>query len=100
MIFMLETLKCVLAISDGSQDEILNFHIDCAVSAVLSYTRRTSLPKELQSIVVKLAAASYNKTGAEGQSAHSEGGISRTYEPELSDSTKTILNRYIKARVI
>lgn len=98
--FMLETLKMLLEITDTSQDSVLNFHLDSAVSAVLSYTRRTELPKALESVVIKLAVAAYNKTGAEGQSAHSEGGISRTYEPELSDSVKTILNRYIKARVM
>ena len=97
---MLRKLKMLLGISDNEQDAVLQLFLDAARDAVLSYTNRQVLPQRLESIVIQIALAAFNKAGAEGESGHSEGGISRTYEPYLSDSTKAVLNRYIKARVV
>lgn len=38
------------------------------------------IPEKYKSLQVRIAVYMANKEGAEGESAHSEGGISRTYE--------------------
>lgn len=42
------------------------------------------VPKEYDSLHVKLAIAAIRKTGAEGQNSHSENGVSRSY---MTDGT-------------
>ena len=47
---------------------------------LLAYTGRSALPKALETARVQLAAVLYNLQGTEGETAHSEGGVSRTME--------------------
>ena len=42
--------------------------------------RPDSLPDKYKGLQLRVAVALYNKRGAEGESAHSEAGVSRTYE--------------------
>ena len=98
--FMLERLKALLDIADINQDGLLSALLAEAESAALCYTRRTQLPSELESTVVRLALIAYNRRGTEGEAAHSEGGVDRTYDSGLPKDIQKILNRYIKARVV
>lgn len=41
---------------------------------------RDTVPKRYEALQCKIAAYLINKQGAEGQTAHSENGVSRTYE--------------------
>ena len=43
-------------------------------------TDLTEVPARYEYIQLQMCVALYNKKGAEGQTAHSENGISRTYE--------------------
>lgn len=97
---MLSRLKNSPQIPEDTPDAVLQDLIEGATRTVLNYTRRKTLPEELESMVVKLAKNAYARIGAEGESAHSEGGVSRTYTDELSADTKAELNRFIKARVV
>ena len=98
---MLEKLKVLIGdMADTSKDELLLLLINGAVESVLVYTRRTELPKALENTVVKMAAAAYNRIGSEGTQSYSEGCRSYSFNDELSADVKTVLNRYIKARVI
>ena len=47
---------------------------------LLAYTGRSALPKALETARMQLAVVLYNRQGAEGETAHSEGGVSRTME--------------------
>lgn len=97
---MVDKLKTLLGITDSAQDNLLEILIDDAKSAVLGYTCRTALLPELEQYVIKLAVVYYNRMGVEGQTSHGEGGISRSFDSELPESVKTVLNRYIRLRVI
>lgn len=97
---MLDKLKILLGISINSEDELLNLFLDIAADTVMNYTRRSALITELESAVLRLAVVYYNKQGAEGQTSHSEGGVSRSYDSEIPEDIRMVLNRYIKARVI
>lgn len=54
--------------------------LEDAEGMLLAYTGRMMLPGALQTAVVQLALVLYNRKGIEGQSAHSEGGVSRSME--------------------
>ncbi len=97
---MLNRLKNSPQIPDDAPDALLKDLIEGATRDVLNYTRRKTLPEELESTVVKLAKNAYARIGAEGESTHTEGGVSRTYTDELSADIKAVLNRFIKARVV
>ncbi|MGI6691164.1 MAG: hypothetical protein GX916_10080 [Clostridiales bacterium] len=59
-----------------NQDELLQSLLDEAEAAILAMTNRTEMPAALDYTQIKLAAIAYNRMGVEGQSSHSEGGIS------------------------
>ena len=50
------------------------------VAQLLAYTGRMTLPGALETALVQLAVVLYNRQGIEGQTAHSEGGVSRSME--------------------
>ena len=51
-----------------------------AEGMLLACTGRRALPDALATAQVQLAAVLFNRMGAEGETAHSEGGVSRTME--------------------
>lgn len=84
----LEKLKIYLGITDNSEDDLLSLLIEKAETAILNrrypygYTdeeRATALSR-YSDIQLDIAVYLYNKRGAEGQTGHSENGISRSYE--------------------
>lgn len=51
------------------------------------YPEATTLPTRYDGIQIQCCVALYNKKGVEGQTGHSENGISRTYESgDIPDS--------------
>lgn len=78
----LEKMKTKLGISliDGDRDNLLNLYLEDAEAFMLDFTHLNELPAGLLPAQVDLAITYYNKQGIEGQTAHSEGGISRTFE--------------------
>ena len=72
----LDKLKRRLRISDTEQDALLEDLIADAAAFVMGYTGRDPLPDAAGAAIVELTAASYNRLGLEGQSAHSEGSVS------------------------
>ena len=61
-------------------DDLLQAYLDDAQEAILNLTNLDAIPNKLLSTQVELAIIYYNKQGIEGQTAHSEGGISRSFE--------------------
>lgn len=73
--------------------------ISDAIAAVNERRRfepTSSIPFEAKysSLIVKLALASITKYGAEGETSHSENGISRTYD-NSSEYPESLLSRVI-----
>ena len=62
------------------QKETLEALLLEAEGMLLAYTGRMTLPGALETALVQLAVVLYNRQGIEGQTAHSEGGISRSME--------------------
>lgn len=63
-----------------------------AEDKILDITGRSEVPAQLDSLVVKLAVIAYNKTGSEGESSRSEGGISRAFDDLPEDDKARLIN--------
>lgn len=83
------TALAALLAPDTDTDEVLDAMVDQAGAEILNkmypfgYPDWTEIPARYEQLQVRLAAELYTKRGAEGQTTHSENGISRTW-PEKS----------------
>ena len=97
----LETLKIRLGIFDEKQDGLLAVLLDSAEDTILDVIGRDEMPARLISVQTELAIIAYNRQGAEGETARSEGGISRSFVSDLpSDMQKRLQNYPRKVGVI
>lgn len=82
---MLEKLKLMLNIKDNSKDDLLTILLAQATNKVNLATNSTTLPTQLEWIVVEMAIRRYNKLGSEGVASESVDGISKSYEGEATE---------------
>lgn len=90
----IDTLKLKLGINDTGQDALLQEYLDDAEEFILDTTHKDIIPDKLLRTQVELAIIYYNKQGIEGQTSHSEGGISRNF----SDIPESILKKIRSCR--
>lgn len=90
----LETLKIRLGISDEKQDGLLAVLLDSAEDTILDVIGRDELPARLISVQTELAVIAYNRQGAEGETARSKGGISRSFISDLPPDLQKRLQNY------
>lgn len=83
---------------DISDDLCVMLLLD-ARDMILAYTGRTELPSGLEAAQAQLALVLYNRMGIEGETAHSEGGVSRSME-SLPADIKAQLTPYRLAKVV
>ncbi len=80
---LLLRLKTRLQISNSNEDALLTEHLLSAIDVVnelRQYDAEDSVVEpQYASVAVMMAESSYNKIGAEGQTSHSENGVSRHY---------------------
>ena len=87
---MLKILKIMLGKPDGDpedySDDVLGAYLDLAGQKILGrlypfgIPEGAGVPERYQSLQCEIACYMLNKRGAEGQTSHSENGISRQYE--------------------
>ena len=82
---------------DAADDALLEDLLAEAGTFIRAYTRRAEVPAELEDAQVRIAAILFNRMGMEGESAHSEGGVSRTAEL-LPEDLRRWLNGWRVAR--
>lgn len=77
----------------AKDEELLEELLTSAGAAILSrrypfgYPSGQEIPTQYEDLQVRIAVVLFNKIGAEGETAHSENGISRTYESgDIPDS--------------
>ena len=80
----LSTLKVLLGVTDTSDDQLLLTFLSFAEGKILERLypydgEKNELPQRYNGKQLEIAVYLYNKQGAEGQTAHSENGVSRTY---------------------
>lgn len=94
----LTALKIIVGGSDTN--EVLSTYLSIAGSKILAkaYPFRqdiSEVPIQYHYLQVEIAAYLLNKRGAEGQTAHSENGISRTYESaDVPDTMLKLVTPY------
>jgi hypothetical protein len=104
MAIQLERLKIQLEIKDDDQNFLLMEMLESAKFAILSRrypfgdfpvsdTGEPILEQRYCDLQVRIAVYLYNKMGAEGQIAHSENGISRSYE--AGDIPESLLDQVV-----
>ena len=77
-------------IRDEVDDELLLELLSDAESLVLGYLNRETLPEACKNAVLRTAVALYNRMGMEGESSHSEGGVTFNTESIPGDVKETI----------
>lgn len=94
----LEKLKIQLGIKDSVGGDSLQLILDDVRDDILAWTNRATLPVTLESTQRQIAVIRYNMQGVEGQTSHSEGGISRSFDDLPPSIQKTITQyRLLKA---
>lgn len=79
----LNVLKAM--IGDSDSDEVLSTYLLLAGQKIINRAYPydptvTEVPEQYHTLQCEIAAYMLNKRGAEGQTSHSENGISRSYE--------------------
>lgn len=88
-----EKLKISLGIKDETQNDVLNLLLEDVEADLLGWTNRVTLPSTLESTQRQIAVIRYNMQGVEGQTSHSEGGVSRSFD-DLPQSIQNTINQY------
>lgn len=82
---------------DTASDDLLSDLLNQAGAMVLNrrfpfgYSAGTQVPHQYERIQISIALELFNKMGAEGETAHNENGISRTYE--AGSASPSLLNQ-------
>ena len=93
-----EKLAMLQSMTGETDQNLLSTYLTLAKGVVISKafpfgTGEEEIPRPYQSIQVEIAAFMLNKRGAEGETAHSENGVSRSYED--GDIPPSILRRIV-----
>ncbi len=89
----------VLLSPDTANDSLLSFLLSQAEGIVLNKRypfgapEGATVPTAYEHIQLQIAVELYSKMGAEGQTAHKENGIDRTYE--AADISPSLLKRIV-----
>ena len=83
---------------EGVADAQLDLLLGDAEGMLLACTCRSVLPDALVTAQVQLAAILYNRQGTEGETAHSEGGVSRAMDG-LPEEIRRQIAPYRMARI-
>lgn len=80
---MIELFKA--SVPEEKSEELIMQYLDAAQSIILAHrfpfgTDSTEVEPQYKGLQLRIAIDLYNKRGAEGEKAHSENGVSRTYE--------------------
>lgn len=93
-----EKLTMLKSMTEETDNDVLSTYLTLAKGVVLSraypYTEEEDkVPAKYDTVHVEIAAYMLNKRGAEGETAHSENGVSRSYED--GDIPPTLLRRIL-----
>lgn len=91
-------LERLAARLDCADTQTLEALLADAQGMILALTGRKTLPDALETAQVQLAVVLYNRQGAEGETAHAEGGVSRAMDG-LPQELRAQIAPYRLARV-
>jgi hypothetical protein len=94
-----QKIQTVIALTSPEETvDVVSVYLDVAAAEIINraYPYKsdvTEVPPKYDMLQCKIAAYMIQKRGAEGQTAHSENGVSRTYED--SDLPKSLTSQII-----
>ena len=97
----LARLRQMLDPADTTSDEIANAYLDMAEKAVINLAfpfgdGTEIMPEKYEGEQIEIALYMLNKRGAEGETEHSDGGVSRVYESgDIPASLKSRITAYV-----
>lgn len=94
----LEKLKLQLGIAESNKDGLLTMLLADVETDLLTWCNRSTLPAGLEPTQRQIAVIRYNMMGIEGQTSHSEGGVSRSFE-ELPQGIRSTISQFRFAKV-
>ena len=89
----------VLISPDTASDELLQYLLEQAEGIILNWRypfgapEGASVPTAYEQIQLRVALELFSKMGAEGQTAHDENGVKRTYE--AADVSPSLLKQIV-----
>lgn len=91
----LASLKSLIGVTGTDSDALLNIYLDIAERKVLNRlypfgSDNELVPKKYEHKVLEIAQYLYYRRGSEGETSHSENGVSRSYEN--ADIPKSMLD--------
>jgi len=91
----LESLETLLFPNGAQVDQrnLLEIYLDFASDIICDLRNASYVENEYLNVQLKIAVELYNKNGAEGQIAHGENGISRSYGK--SEVSEGLLNQIV-----
>lgn len=96
---MTQIEKLKLLLGEGVSDDMLSLLLEDAEADVMTWTNRQVIPSGLEPSVRQLVIMRYNKIGIEGQTSHSEGGVSRAFV-DLPANLQQTIGQYRLLKVV
>lgn len=106
----IDDLKTMLGITGSDEDALLTIHLNLARDFIARYRNSYDLTDPdnpvpevetaYENVQLLMASESYSKAGAEGETAHTEAGIKRTYESGTLYSKGTLSLITPKVKVV
>lgn len=94
-----ELLNALLGVHNYTPEQI-DAALECAEKEIITYTCRTTLDTELDSVIVQVAIIKLNRLGTEGAQALTFSGISQNYIDGYPAHIRAILNGKRMLRVL
>lgn len=95
-----ERLQRRLGDAATGKDELLLELLEGAEQSVKSYCRRSTLPPEADTLIVKIAVIDYNRIGAEGMQGQNISGVSESWADGYPADIRGELLQYRRARFV
>jgi hypothetical protein len=96
---MLETIKTLLGITDGSKDVLLSLLLYSAIDEAKEYTHRDEVDM-LKSTIIQMVVFQYNRLGTEGLDSENYSVVSFDYSADYPESIMRSLRAKRKVRVV
>lgn len=80
-----------LRLGEEEDDDVLTGYLSDAEALIRALAWRRDVPESLHNAVVRLAAVFYARRGAEGETSHQEGDVSRAMDGLPEDIRQEVL---------
>lgn len=90
---LLRKIKTVLRV-DGEYDTLIAELVDLACDSIKAYCNITSVPKNLEFIVVEMVVARYNRLGTEGLRSEQVDVVKQEFYSNMLDLYRVYLDQY------